>query len=59
MLTPFIFDSQETMGANMRLGARWVEFTNPEQSLAASLYGHLAATEILSQVICQVKSKLS
>eukprot|EP00434_Breviolum_minutum_P020487 symbB.v1.2.018064.t1/scaffold1427.1/size119462/4 len=31
--------SKETMGANMRLGARWVEFTNPEQSLAASLYG--------------------
>ena len=59
MLTPFFLDSQETMGANMRLGARWVEFTNPEQSLAASLYGHLAATEILSQVICQVKSKWS
>ena len=35
------------MGANMRLGARWVEFTNPEQSLAASLYGHLAAAKIL------------
>ncbi|CAJ1332564.1 unnamed protein product [Effrenium voratum] len=31
--------SKETMGANMRLGARWVEFTQPEQSLASSLYG--------------------
>lgn len=31
--------SKDTMGANMRLGARWVEFTKPEQSLAASLYG--------------------
>eukprot|EP00913_Durusdinium_trenchii_P016080 g15114.t1 len=26
----------------MRLGARWVEFTKPEQSLAASLYGYLS-----------------
>ena len=33
---------EETMGANMRLGARWVEFTKPEESLAASLYGILA-----------------
>ncbi|CAL1148815.1 unnamed protein product [Cladocopium goreaui] len=31
--------SKETMGANMRLGARYVEFTNPENSLASSLYG--------------------
>ena len=34
--------SQETMGANMRLGARYVEFTNPENSLASSLYGSSA-----------------
>jgi len=31
--------SKETMGANMRLGTRWVEFSSPEKSLAASLYG--------------------
>ena len=29
------------MGANMRLGARWVEFTKPEESLASALYGIL------------------
>ena len=37
------------MGANMRLGARWVEFTKPEESLVAALYGvlaeHLQASE--------------
>ncbi|OLP89325.1 CTP synthase [Symbiodinium microadriaticum] len=31
--------SKDTMGANMRLGARWVEFTKPEESLASALYG--------------------
>merc|ERR1719276_508010 len=31
--------SKEMMGANMRLGTRWVEFPKPEMSLAASLYG--------------------
>eukprot|EP00441_Pelagodinium_beii_P014371 CAMPEP_0197655274 /NCGR_PEP_ID=MMETSP1338-20131121/39357_1 /TAXON_ID=43686 ORGANISM="Pelagodinium beii, Strain RCC1491" /NCGR_SAMPLE_ID=MMETSP1338 /ASSEMBLY_ACC=CAM_ASM_000754 /LENGTH=650 /DNA_ID=CAMNT_0043230899 /DNA_START=43 /DNA_END=1995 /DNA_ORIENTATION=+ len=31
--------SKETMGANMRLGTRWVEFTKPEESLGAALYG--------------------
>jgi len=31
--------SKETMGANMRLGTRWVEFPSPETSLAAALYG--------------------
>merc|ERR1719487_2975910 len=31
--------SKETMGANMRLGTRWVEFPNPENSFASSLYG--------------------
>merc|ERR1711972_329714 len=29
----------ETMGANMRLGGRWVEFPNPEKSFGAGLYG--------------------
>jgi len=31
--------SKETMGANMRLGARWVEFNEPAKSLGAGLYG--------------------
>merc|ERR1712137_381396 len=31
--------SRESMGANMRLGTRWVEFPNPEVSLASALYG--------------------
>merc|ERR1712039_476553 len=31
--------SKETMGANMRLGARWVEFPNQATSLCAGLYG--------------------
>merc|ERR1712008_620548 len=31
--------SKETMGANMRLGSRWVEFVHPATSLAAGLYG--------------------
>merc|ERR1719215_2421752 len=31
--------SKETMGANMRLGSRWVEFTEPSTSVAAGLYG--------------------
>eukprot|EP00929_Paragymnodinium_shiwhaense_P027582 TRINITY_DN16166_c0_g1_i1.p1 TRINITY_DN16166_c0_g1~~TRINITY_DN16166_c0_g1_i1.p1 ORF type:complete len:663 (-),score=165.40 TRINITY_DN16166_c0_g1_i1:500-2488(-) len=31
--------SKETMGANMRLGTRWVEFTDPSKSVAAGLYG--------------------
>merc|ERR1719189_3216279 len=31
--------SKETMGANMRLGSRWVEFPNPPESMAAQLYG--------------------
>lgn len=34
--------SKETMGANMRLGARWVEFPHPATSLAAGLYGGAA-----------------
>merc|ERR1719162_2517090 len=33
--------SKETMGANMRLGARWVEFPEPAGSLGAALYGGL------------------
>lgn len=31
--------SKETMGANMRLGTRWVEFPNPTTSLGSALYG--------------------
>jgi CTP synthase len=31
--------SKETMGANMRLGSRWVEFPNSSTSFASSLYG--------------------
>eukprot|EP00440_Ansanella_granifera_P007554 gb/GFBE01008179.1/.p1 GENE.gb/GFBE01008179.1/~~gb/GFBE01008179.1/.p1 ORF type:complete len:665 (+),score=171.46 gb/GFBE01008179.1/:1-1995(+) len=31
--------SKETMGANMRLGTRWVEFPKPANSMAAALYG--------------------
>jgi len=31
--------SKETMGANMRLGARWVEFPNQAASICAGLYG--------------------
>merc|ERR1719203_1413483 len=31
--------SKETMGANMRLGARWVEFPESESSISAGLYG--------------------
>lgn len=31
--------SKETMGANMRLGARWVEFVEPATSIGAGLYG--------------------
>lgn len=31
--------SKETMGANMRLGTRWVEFSKPEASFASGLYG--------------------
>jgi len=31
--------SKETMGANMRLGSRWVEFPKPTDSFAAGLYG--------------------
>jgi len=31
--------SKELMGANMRLGSRWVEFTKPEESLGSALYG--------------------
>merc|ERR1712203_534294 len=27
------------MGANMRLGSRWGEFPNPEEAMAAQLYG--------------------
>jgi len=30
---------KETMGANMRLGARWVEFPTPATSFASALYG--------------------
>eukprot|EP00931_Biecheleriopsis_adriatica_P053189 TRINITY_DN310_c0_g2_i1.p1 TRINITY_DN310_c0_g2~~TRINITY_DN310_c0_g2_i1.p1 ORF type:complete len:691 (-),score=128.72 TRINITY_DN310_c0_g2_i1:59-1900(-) len=31
--------SKETMGANMRLGSRWVEFPAPAESIGAALYG--------------------
>jgi len=31
--------STESMGANMRLGSRWIEFPHPEKSFASSLYG--------------------
>jgi CTP synthase len=31
--------SKETMGANMRLGTRWVEFPNPATSIGSALYG--------------------
>merc|ERR1712039_650564 len=31
--------SKETMGANMRLGARWVEFPDHASSMCAGLYG--------------------
>lgn len=31
--------SKETMGANMRLGSRWVEFPNAADSICSSLYG--------------------
>jgi len=31
--------SKETMGANMRLGVRWVEFPDPAKSFASALYG--------------------
>lgn len=34
--------SKETMGANMRLGSRWVEFPNPAASMVAGLYGGAA-----------------
>lgn len=34
--------SKESMGANMRLGTRWVEFPHPEKSLVSSLYGGAA-----------------
>eukprot|EP00933_Yihiella_yeosuensis_P070539 TRINITY_DN78659_c0_g1_i1.p1 TRINITY_DN78659_c0_g1~~TRINITY_DN78659_c0_g1_i1.p1 ORF type:complete len:679 (-),score=145.79 TRINITY_DN78659_c0_g1_i1:238-2274(-) len=39
--------SKETMGANMRLGARWVEFPDPEKSIASGLYG--GASRILER----------
>eukprot|EP00413_Alexandrium_margalefii_P003644 CAMPEP_0204521280 /NCGR_PEP_ID=MMETSP0661-20131031/5700_1 /ASSEMBLY_ACC=CAM_ASM_000606 /TAXON_ID=109239 /ORGANISM="Alexandrium margalefi, Strain AMGDE01CS-322" /LENGTH=137 /DNA_ID=CAMNT_0051526865 /DNA_START=30 /DNA_END=439 /DNA_ORIENTATION=+ len=31
--------SRETMGANMRLGSRWIEFPSPSTALGAGLYG--------------------
>jgi len=31
--------AKDTMGANMRLGSRWVEFCKPSESLGAALYG--------------------
>lgn len=31
--------AKDTMGANMRLGARWVEFPNQESSMCSGLYG--------------------
>merc|ERR1719203_394330 len=39
--------SKETMGANMRLGSRWVEFPKPAESMAAGLYG--GATRIMER----------
>lgn len=39
--------SKDTMGANMRLGARWVEFPEPRASMAAGLYG--GATRIMER----------
>eukprot|EP00932_Pfiesteria_piscicida_P016826 SRR837773.3733.p1 GENE.SRR837773.3733~~SRR837773.3733.p1 ORF type:complete len:672 (-),score=296.74 SRR837773.3733:190-2169(-) len=34
--------SKDTMGANMRLGARWVEFPNKDSSMVSGLYGGAA-----------------
>lgn len=34
--------SKETMGANMRIGTRWVEFPQPDSSFASALYGGAA-----------------
>lgn len=31
--------AKDTMGANMRLGSRWVEFCKPSESLGSALYG--------------------
>jgi CTP synthase len=31
--------AKDTMGANMRLGSRWVEFPDPSASFASALYG--------------------
>lgn len=39
--------SKDSMGANMRLGTRWVEFPNPESSFASSLYG--GATRVMER----------
>lgn len=39
--------SKDSMGANMRLGTRWVEFPNPENSFASSLYG--GATRVMER----------
>merc|ERR1719316_331232 len=35
--------SKETMGANMRLGSRWVEFPKPAESIGSALYGGASA----------------
>merc|ERR1719281_1298 len=35
------------MGANMRLGARWVEFSSPAESFASALYG--GATRVMER----------
>merc|ERR1719482_2035729 len=39
--------SKDSMGANMRLGARWIEFPDPEKSFASSLYG--GATRVMER----------
>merc|ERR1719277_2791696 len=39
--------SKDTMGANMRLGSRWVDFPKPTESMAAGLYG--GATRIMER----------
>jgi len=39
--------AKDTMGANMRLGTRWVEFPKAESSIASALYG--GATRIMER----------
>lgn len=39
--------AKDTMGANMRLGSRWVEFPSPSTSICSALYG--GATRIMER----------